>query len=269
VQNSICNGESGRGFVIQDIHAPAHIIWQHILDFSSYPNKCPRVKKCDNYETLTNSDGSKEIKTCMQLGVCGIKIKTFIDHRFYPNKKCLTWTLDYSRRSDVSESVGYWYIESHPDTLKHDWSRVFFSVDVITPPFLPNSLKNILKHKALSQSTHWVKEHSEKTYEEIKDGSEKFLLNPGQLISSVGAKVNTAGKVLLWNLKLGHRAIATSNVSLGRSFIQSASVLRSDFQQFQQKISDNTDYLISIIDKQRDHLLSRIDTNRFSTIRFL
>lgn len=151
-------GNGGRGFVIQDVHAPPQVIWERILDFPGYTEMVPRVKSCDNYFLETFSDGSKNIKTAMTVSVLGAKINYFIEHKFQPDDQCLTWTLDYDRRSDLEESVGYWFVQGHPDPelSSTGWSRVYYSVDVVTPSWLPGAVKQVMQGQALIDTSHSV-----------------------------------------------------------------------------------------------------------------
>mmetsp|Transcript_16168 Transcript_16168/g.21402 ORF Transcript_16168/g.21402 Transcript_16168/m.21402 type:complete len:386 (-) Transcript_16168:197-1354(-) len=166
VKMSTRSGDNGRGFVIQDINAPVEIVWDRILDFPNYSKMCPRVNECENYAYQKNFDGSINIKTSMKLSCLGIRAKYFIDHHFDPKQKCLTWTLDYDRQSDIEESVGFWHVDSHPDPNKKNWTRVYYSIDLITPPWFPGPVKQILTNQALGQATSWVKKYSEHQYAE-------------------------------------------------------------------------------------------------------
>ena len=60
--------------------------------------------------------------------------------------------LDYSRCSDLSDSVGYWYVEDRKD----GWCRVFYSTDSKLPAFVPGMLKDMLTNLAAKRSTSWV-----------------------------------------------------------------------------------------------------------------
>ena len=52
----------------------------------------------------------------MKLGVMGVSLEYFIDHTYAPRLGVLTWTLDYSRLSDLVDSVGYWCVVPHPSS---------------------------------------------------------------------------------------------------------------------------------------------------------
>mmetsp|Transcript_2937 Transcript_2937/g.5068 ORF Transcript_2937/g.5068 Transcript_2937/m.5068 type:complete len:229 (-) Transcript_2937:175-861(-) len=167
VKEQLLQGDGGRAMVIQDVHAPPTVVWDRILDFGSYNRMVPKVKTCENYDVTEEEDGSQKIMTRMCLGVFGVKIEYFIEHcisTLENGQKICTWTLDYNKSSDLDESVGYWYVEPHPDPEKPDWSRVFYSVALVPPGWIPGIVKNFLTKQALTQATAWVKEHSEKQH---------------------------------------------------------------------------------------------------------
>ena len=60
--------------------------------------------------------------------------------------------LDYSRCSDLSDSVGYWYVEDRND----GWCRVFYSTDSQIPAWIPGFMKDALVNLAAKRSTAWV-----------------------------------------------------------------------------------------------------------------
>lgn len=64
----------------------------------------------------------------------------------------MTFHLDYSRCSELSDSVGYWYVED----LKDGWCRVYYSTDSQLPPVIPGFLKDQITKIGLKRSTSWV-----------------------------------------------------------------------------------------------------------------
>ena len=65
---------------------------------------------------------------------------------------CGACQLDYDRCSELSDSVGYWYVED----LKDGWCRVYYSTDSQLPRFVPGYLKDMLTSMAAKRSTSWV-----------------------------------------------------------------------------------------------------------------
>ena len=52
--------------------------------------------------------GLQRIKTTYDIAVLHMKMRYFMEHEYDPEKRCMTFHLDYSRRSDIDDSVGYW-----------------------------------------------------------------------------------------------------------------------------------------------------------------
>jgi len=160
---------SGRGLVVQEVHAPPDVVWDRILDFNSYADMVPRTFECKNYDVqkhkATKLDPLEQtIYTKFKVGLPLIpKMSFYVKHLYYPTLSSLTWTLDYSKKSDFDDSVGYWYVVPHPD--RRDWSRVYYSVDVSLFDWVPKAvLRFIMSTKALTDATGWVKTFSEKKW---------------------------------------------------------------------------------------------------------
>ena len=106
-------------------------------------------QECSNYDTITHRNGTQTIRTRMKLGVMGVSLEYFIDHTYAPRLGVLTWTLDYSRLSDLIDSVGYWCVVAHARTPGA--SRVFYSVDAALPSWVPGFVVNAVTKKALAR----------------------------------------------------------------------------------------------------------------------
>lgn len=154
------DGKGGRALAVQDVAATADTVWSRILAFPEYPKMVAGVQECSNYDTKTHRNGTRTIKTRMKLGVMGVKLEYFVEHTFAPQLGVLTWTLDYTRQSDLIDSVGYWCVVPHP--TKPGTSRVYYSVDAALPGWVPGFVVNAVTKKALTDATSWVKVESEK-----------------------------------------------------------------------------------------------------------
>jgi hypothetical protein len=75
-------------------------------------------------------------------------------------KGYVTWTLDYSRSSELDDSVGFWYVAKHP--TKPNWTRLYYSVEIRVASWVPSFVENYLSKKGLVTATAWVKKESEK-----------------------------------------------------------------------------------------------------------
>ena len=137
-------------------------VWDRILAFKDYPSMVPNTQQTETYEDKT-SGSLRTMKVRMKIGAMGVGLEFFISHTYDAKLSVMTWTLDYGRKSDVIDSVGYWGVEPHPS--KPGQARVFYSVDVAMPDWLPGFVVGILNSKALSDATGWVKTESEKKAE--------------------------------------------------------------------------------------------------------
>ena len=156
---------SGRGLVVQDVHAPPDVVWDRILDFDHYVGMVPKTAESSNYQVIRHKATKRDpleqtIFTKMKVGLPLVpKMTFFVKHLYYPELNSLTWTLDYTRKSDFDDSVGYWYVIPHP-TLPN-WSRVYYSVSVSMYDWVPKAVVNFMSTKALTDATGWVKRFSE------------------------------------------------------------------------------------------------------------
>jgi len=176
-QTQIQSGSSGRGLVIQDIKAPTFIVWNNILDFDHYSQMVPKTIESKNYDiqqqlkqpTISSSKQkepapSQIIFTRMKIGFSIMSFEFFIRHLYFPTLHSLTWTLDYTKKSDLDDSVGYWYVIPHPE-YPQKWSRVYYSVQVALYDWVPKFIVDFMSTKALTDATAWVKKYSELQYE--------------------------------------------------------------------------------------------------------
>lgn len=158
-------GDSGgRGTAIQDIHANTDTVIGRILDFRAYPRMVDHVSLCEPY-----AERETEIRVRFILKVMGLGYEYYITHTLHPAADDLpegaprpyyiSWTLDYSRESDLDDSVGYWHVIPHPE--KPGWSRLFYSIDMRTRGWMPGFIRNFVAAQGLRDATSWVKRESE------------------------------------------------------------------------------------------------------------
>ena len=60
----------------------------------------------------------------------------------------MVFYLDYSKRSDMDDSVGYWYVEGTPLGC-----RVYYSQDTLLPGWIPAGLRKSFSRVALVSCT--------------------------------------------------------------------------------------------------------------------
>lgn len=164
-------GMGGRGVAVQDIEAPTDVVWGRILDFPAYPKMIDDVKEIEVYE-----EGKERTKVRFVIGRFGLSLEYFIDHVVKRDEGFMTWTLDYSKKSELDDSVGYWFVAAHP--TKKDTTRLFYSVDVRMKGFVPGFIQDLVREEGLARATRWVKLHAERVQQETRARAAKTEIKP-------------------------------------------------------------------------------------------
>lgn len=156
-------GEAGgRGLAIFRVHAPPDLAWATINDFPSYPQYIDEVKEIEVYK---KQGGIIDVR--FLVSSWGVSIAYFIHHDYDMQNRWGTWTLDYSRESDLDDSVGFWRVT--PVEGHDDWSQVEYSVDIAIKGWVPGFVRGMLVDNGLKAATSWVKVQSEKRYKKVLD----------------------------------------------------------------------------------------------------
>lgn len=109
-----------------------------------------------------------ELKTRYVLSILGFKLEYFVRHIYRPSIHTLVWTLDYDRASDFDDTAGYWSVvplKKESGKEEGEWSRVFYSIDLRIPAWIPQFVVNILNTQALTSATAWVRTQSENKFQ--------------------------------------------------------------------------------------------------------
>ena len=154
VTKQVQRGNGGHGVAFQDIKATPDTIWARINNHAMYPSWVNGVKSCQDYK----KEGA-HVWTAFGLSVLGVNVDYFINHTFVPAQNYLTWTLDYTRQSDLDDSVGYWRII--PLSTTPVLTRVEYSVDIRFKGWIPGFAQDFIANKGLTDAVSWVKKQSE------------------------------------------------------------------------------------------------------------
>lgn len=154
VMTTLPGDAGGRGMAVQDVHAPPDVVWDRIGAFRDYPRMVNRVVECEPYY----EDGD-DVRVRFKVDVLGFEYVYYIRHTFRPEEGYVTWTLDYSRESDLDDSVGFWSVVPHPD--KPGWSRVYYSIDMRTRAWMPAFVQRLIAKRGVVDATEWVKREAE------------------------------------------------------------------------------------------------------------
>jgi hypothetical protein len=170
----------------------------------------PKTVESQVYKRELLKDGTERIWVRMKVGFPLLKLQFFVSHLHDPARKSLTWTLDYSARSDLDDSVGFWYVVPHPDDPENA-SRVYYSVDVRMFSWVPSFVVDFMSRQALVDATAWVKKYSELEAQKSPQRSAE-----GSAASSPPASSGTAGqppstqKRWVWGERRRSRASASA-----------------------------------------------------------
>lgn len=206
-QTQIQSATGGRGLVVQDVDAPTDIVWGRILDYDNYSKMVPKTIESKNYKVIDVKPTKKDplsqiIFTRMKVGFPVLKLEFFIKHLYYPDLNSITWTLDYTKKSDFNDSCGFWFIAPHPDDP--DRTRLFYSVEVSMFDWVPKFAVDFMSTKALTDATAWVKKFSELEYQKQggkKDDVQSMAIDASGSVS----EKKRPGKFKFWNRKGAER----------------------------------------------------------------
>lgn len=154
VTKQVQRGNGGHAVAFQDIHAAPATIWSKITNYGMYSQWVSGVEAV----TVYKKEGA-HILAEFNLAVMGAQVDYYIDHTYVPASNYLTWTLDYSRLSDLDDSVGYWRLT--PLATDPPLTRLEYSVDVRFKGWIPGFVQDFIAKKGLTDAVSWVKKQSE------------------------------------------------------------------------------------------------------------
>ena len=144
------------GFVvrvgIQDIEAPPDVVFGRICDWPNYHRMIKDVKKCEVYRRGWTLSGCRVACAKYEIAVPMTKLDFYVEHVYDPLNHAMSFSLDYTRKSDVADQVGYWYCEK----LAGGWTRLYYSTDFQIPRWVPPFAKGFILKLAAKSSVTWV-----------------------------------------------------------------------------------------------------------------
>ena len=155
VLKQIKEDNGGRGVAIFDVNATPTQVWSVITSFENYSSYIDEIAKCEQYAKNGNN-----ISVDFVISSWGFDVQYYIKHDYNPAKGYMTWTLDYSRESDLDDSTGYWLV--YPSPLDASKTRVEYSVDLRIKGWVPGFIQTMLAETGVENATKWVKKESEK-----------------------------------------------------------------------------------------------------------
>ena len=134
---------------IQDVSVPPSVVWAVLMNFDDYPKFISGLNAVKVYSKRRTVRGGQIVFAKYQLKISPFyQIEYFLEHHFEPLQNSMVWRLDYSRQSDVFDSVGYWNVEP-----MGSGSRVFYTQTSLLPAWIPGPVKKTFAKVALRSAT--------------------------------------------------------------------------------------------------------------------
>jgi Polyketide cyclase / dehydrase and lipid transport len=128
-------GKSGRGVIIQDVHAPPNVCMDRIRDLANYHKMVPNLKSIEISSEIKHPNGTVTTRAKFNVGISLVGFGYYLVLTHEPRYNTYTWTLDYEYNSDFDDNTGHWQVVPHP--TKAGWSRVLYSTEVKLFPWIP------------------------------------------------------------------------------------------------------------------------------------
>jgi hypothetical protein len=145
-----CGRNAVRTKTIIQVATPPEYVWDVVLDFASYPRRVHGISACHVYDKAWNLRGVQVVKATYEAKVGAFKLQYFLEHVYEPLRSSMTWRLDYARRSDLDDNVGYWHVVP---TDGGTGSRVFYATETVFPPWVPGPVKMAFARVAMGRAT--------------------------------------------------------------------------------------------------------------------
>jgi len=159
------DGVSRRMIMVQNIPAPSSVVLGRIMDLNKYDQMVSGVDSNVIYAS-TNAGSVQSVKSTYEISALHMKFKYFVEHNYDPAARCMTFHLDYSRRSDIDDTVGYWYVAPEGRAS----CRVYYSCECKLRGWVPAPVYNMLTKEALKKATTWVSTESVREYRASQSG---------------------------------------------------------------------------------------------------
>lgn len=153
VEKQVRYDGGGRALAVQDIRAPASVVWDTILAYDRYPDWVAHVESTDVYARRGD-----HWLIAFELSLFGLGVDYYTDNLVLREAGWMSWTLDYSRKSDVDDMVGYWtvtQVSADPPV-----TRLEYASDMRIK-WAPDFVVRYLARDALTEGTAWVKQRAE------------------------------------------------------------------------------------------------------------
>jgi hypothetical protein len=138
------------------VAAEPALVWSLLRDFESYPAWIEDVLETEVYRRERD-----EIFVRFRVKY-GPGELSYHAHHHYPGERLGwgTWRLDYRRKSDLNDTVGFWRVDPVPGVP--GLSYVTYSATVRWSSWFTALLSDVIARRGLRVATEWVKTQAEK-----------------------------------------------------------------------------------------------------------
>jgi len=176
VQEQSKMGREGSGYVVMDIPAPAHAVWECLLDFEAYPKNIGTVRSMRMFTNThlkqsyiaekpvppgtgmeTRRYGMASIsRAAFTLSKFRLKIAAIHKYHPHPDGHYMVFTLDKACTNAVlQDAKGIWYTQENPDG-REGYTRVWLLCELKVSPMLPTFIVDYAANRAMPRATTWL-----------------------------------------------------------------------------------------------------------------
>jgi len=141
-----------RALAVFDVAAPPAVVWACINDLPAYPRMVPGVHATKVYGGGTRG-GVKTTLVTWTLKLLGYSVTYHLEFQHSPSASAAAFALDYSRNSDIDDTVGYWHVAPRNGGSS---SRVTYSAALLLKGWFPKPVVDFLLSTTLGRATQWV-----------------------------------------------------------------------------------------------------------------
>jgi len=164
-----------RALAVFDVAAPPAVVWACINDLPAYPRMVPGVHATKVYGGGTRG-GVKTTLVTWTLKLLGYSVTYHLEFQHSPSASAAAFALDYSRNSDIDDTVraaaaaalppcpawrasrprlqvGYWHVGPRNGGSS---SRVTYSAALLLKGWFPKPVVDFLLSTTLGRATQWV-----------------------------------------------------------------------------------------------------------------
>ena len=149
-------GASANVSVTFDVDAPPDLVWAAVNDVAAYPRMVGGVAEAAVYHASPLGKGATLTLAKFRSSVLGHRVAYFLEHSFEPRQQSMVFRLDYSRLSDLDDSVGYWHVAAKTELDGRVTSRVTHAAAWALRGWWPRAVVHLMLKSWLRQATSWV-----------------------------------------------------------------------------------------------------------------